>query len=136
MDQCTCPGELIRFQCTAIGPGTTLYKVTGCPDDRLNLLHTGFADGTADRDCRNGDVTARGVQGDTNTMTFISQLNFSYPTDQYVTVGCYYGNGSHFNPVGIRNLTIGMYLVNTSIMRDTWSGHLGLGSSPRKVLGF
>ena len=37
---CTCPNELVMFQCTIVGNGFTRYNVTGCSDEVLLLPHS------------------------------------------------------------------------------------------------
>ena len=89
LNQCTCPGHVVSFQCTTVGNGNTVYNVTGCPN-QLILLSTGFNDGTARRQCLNGAIRAYGVHADLSNMTFVSQLNIT-PSQYYedVTIECY-----------------------------------------------
>ena len=111
LNQCTCPGHVVSFQCTVVGDGNTVYNVTGCPD-QLTLLSTGFDDGTARRQCLNGAIRAYGVHVNPSNMTFVSQLNIT-PSQNYkdMTVECYREANGRLLLIDRKTFSVGKALI-------------------------
>ena len=111
---CTCPGDLVQYECTTSGPGRTVYNIDNC---ELRLLHSRFGTSSSSDECVDGQLnaTSRGVE--MNNGNYISNLYFT--TDSNVTVRC----SLNSSLVGQDNVSVitGMYIHNrqvTCIMHD------------------
>lgn len=95
---CTCVGHTLVFQCTAIGPGATIWHGSAlhCPlsSNEIPLLHSRFVNGNTSGTCNQGQIIAYalGVQG----LHFRSQLVISEVTAGMngTTVQCDYDDGA------------------------------------------
>ena len=111
---CTCPGDLVQYECTTSGPGQTVYNVDNC---ELRLLNSRFGTSRSLDECVDGQLnaTSRGVEIDNGN--FISNLYFT--TDSSVTVKCSLDSSL----VGQDSVSVitGMFIHNgkvTCIMHD------------------
>ena len=94
---CTCVGQTLVFQSTAIGPGATIWHGSAlhCPSslNEIHLLHSHFLNGNTSGTCNQGQIRAYalGVQG----LHFRSQLVISEATAGMngTTVECDYDDG-------------------------------------------
>ena len=73
---CSCPGEIITYECTIVSGSFTLWSVgAGC---QILLRHSQpFTDSLGT--CNNGEVVAQGVE--VNNNCFTSQLNILLTLD-------------------------------------------------------
>jgi hypothetical protein len=76
--ECACPGEVLSYTCTAVGPGSTVYtgSVFNCPSsqDRIVFRHSEFQPGSVKR-CTDGHIAGQPLVASNDTFT--SQLNVS-----------------------------------------------------------
>ena len=73
---CICVGELLQFECTVSGTGTTIWDgtaFTDCTGNRVALRHSQFREGT-NNSCNNGDIFGKNI-GDGVDNCFTSRLN-------------------------------------------------------------
>ena len=95
---CVCPENLIIYQCSIVGAGTTVWQGTAFQCSGLNrhisLRHSKF--NTSEKpfgECNNGAITARAIGVVDNNYT--SQLNVTVsPELNNKTVECVYDNGT------------------------------------------
>ena len=111
LDECTCPGHELRFQCTVMGGGFTIWRGTalnGCSNNRIQLRHTQFEDGLAVGQCNNGAITGHGLRR--VGLNFTSELAIHLDTlsNDYEgrVVECVYVNTSHITTIGTYVITL------------------------------
>lgn len=99
VSDCTCSGITVTFECTTMGPGSTVWILGSSNECEINLRHSQFRSGTAIGRCFNDLVEAVGIYTDGNFYT--SQLNISFNANFIgETVRCDYDNGA--SPATIR----------------------------------
>jgi hypothetical protein len=107
---CSCPGELLIFNCTAVGAGVTLWRGTvfNCPAAEILLRHSQYASGGsgASGTCNNGAITGQGLQNVVNN-NFISQLTVTVSAAlNRGSVECAYNDGQRTSRIGLSTLTV------------------------------
>ena len=94
---CVCPGDILTYECTVMGAGTTVWagNAFNCPsyDNEISLLHSRFmSDNVYYHTCNNGAIVARSLSVDGNNYT--SQLNVTVtPETIGKTIECHYDDG-------------------------------------------
>ena len=112
---CACLGDILTYQCTAVGGGNTQWGGTSfdCPDtsDEIVLSHTFYATEGTHGTCNNGAVTGHSL-GVRNGNCYTSQLNVTVQKT-LSTVQCVHNADS--GPIGIGESSImavsGIYIV-------------------------
>ena len=85
MSECTCPGDTLTYECTAMGGGSTVWTGTFFFDCLATtkdtvLLHRRFLSTTGtSATCNNGAIVARSLSVEGNNYT--SQLNVTVTPD-------------------------------------------------------
>lgn len=108
LNDCTCIGYPLEFECVAIGPGATIWQgsALNCPSslNKIQLYHSRFTSGRASGSCNSGNIVARAL--DTDGGRYRSLLNIHNLTPEMIgtTVECLYDNGTHIH--SINNITI------------------------------
>ena len=103
--ECICQGYNATFECSVVGPGSTVWRGSGfrdCTNNRITLFHSQFTGGTVGI-CNDGAIVGRsiGVENDCYT----SQLNVFVSSDVIGTsVFCSYDDG--LNEFDRGNLTV------------------------------
>ena len=76
---CVCVGELIQFECSASGTGTTIWEgsaFSNCTGSRIALRHSQFTGGGTSRSCNSGGIVGYSA-GDGVNDCYTSRLNVS-----------------------------------------------------------
>ena len=107
---CVCPGDVLTFNCTAVGTGTTQWGGTAfnCSGkgNSIILRHQRFNDpGGVAGECNNRTILGRSIEVDNDCYT--SQLNFTVtPSFNNKTVSCTHTSSVAVNIIGTSMLTI------------------------------
>jgi hypothetical protein len=94
---CTCPGDTLTYECTAMGGGPTVWtgSAFNCSSSShmILLLHNRFSSSKGDYgSCNNGAIVGRSVSAEGNSYT--SQLNVTITPDTAgKTIECEYDDG-------------------------------------------
>lgn len=99
---CTCVGYPLLFECTAVGPGATIWKggAFNCLQsaNEIRLLHSQFLQGTVNS-CNNGQIVGL-TAGVPETLHFHSHLTVDVSSEMNgTTVECEYDDGSTIHPL-------------------------------------
>lgn len=97
---CVCPGDVLLYECTIEGAGTTVWRGSAFMTcDYIALLHSQFTPGTGGT-CNRGALIASSLRTE-NGSRYTSQLNvtISRELDQ-TSVECVHDNGSRLLTVG------------------------------------
>lgn len=94
---CTCVGYPLLFECTAVGPGATIWKggAFNCPQssNEIRLLHSQFLIGTV-KNCNNGQIVGF-ASGVPEALHFLSHLTVEVSSEiNGTTVECEYDDGN------------------------------------------
>ena len=117
---CTCPGDVLIYECTVVSTNAGLTILKGNPafsdctgpsgmgnsDDQLGLEHGKFDQGVVEY-CNNGAVVGMSVTSENGSYT--SQFNVTVSSEQLLAGGmieCLHDNGSHVSVVGAANITV------------------------------
>ena len=106
---CSCPGDMLTFNCTAVGLGSTLWIGTAfdCIDggNEILLRHNGFITGGISGTCNNGAIVGRSLEVVDNCYT--SQLNVTISSNlNNKTVECIYNGNAGTITIGSPTLTV------------------------------
>lgn len=108
LSDCVCPGHNLRYECTVVGEGTTVWQGSAfsCPSiNDISLRHTKFRTQTAFGECNNGSISGRGVSVIGNSYT--SQLNVTVSSNlSGKTVECVYDDGLTTTTIGNSSMLI------------------------------
>ena len=105
VSECVCSGFNVTYECTTIGPGSTVWVLGDSQECEILLRHSQFASQTAVGRCMNGAVVGRGLQVDGNV--FISRLSVlasTYLNGRIIT--CEYNDGASQRVIGNSTLTL------------------------------
>ena len=96
---CLCPGDNLRFECTIVGKGTTLWTGSAFMTcDYIALLHSRFTQGTSGT-CNSGSLIGRSVGVESGCYT--SQLNITISRElDESSIECVHDNGTQLLTVG------------------------------------
>ena len=119
---CTCPGDVLMYECTVMSTSIGLTILKGNPaffdctgpggignsDDQLGLHHGKFDQGVVEH-CNNGAVVGRSLESENGSYT--SQFNITVNSEQLLAGGmieCLQDNGCHVSDsvVGAANITV------------------------------
>lgn len=117
--QCSCPGDILSFECMVIGNnfGTTVWRGSAfdCTSSEISLLHSLYVNSMhmpasthAYGDCNNGSIVAESLRRE-NTC-YISQLNVTVSADMIgKSIECIHDDASTSSEksVGIMNIITG-----------------------------
>lgn len=95
----TCPGDILTFECTTVGPGTTVWNGSAFNCDQgneINLRHSQLLDNRME--CNGGAIFGNIVHHDNNC--FVSQLNITASITISGTVSCFHDNTRSINHIG------------------------------------
>ena len=98
-DICLCPGDVVTYECTTIGGGSTVWKGSAFNDscNEIILLHDRYnSPGAYYVSCLNSNETivARGLPVEVNE-TYTSQLSVTLTASQFgKSIECRHDNGS------------------------------------------
>lgn len=104
---CLCSGETVTFECTAVGPGVTLWQGSAfmnCESNNIVLLHSQFSSrmGTSGA-CNNGAIIGWSLAVDNDCFT--SRLNVTMNTElEERYIECVYDDGIHPLSVGLSEI--------------------------------
>lgn len=108
LSDCVCSGHNLRYECTVVGEGTTVWQGSAfiCPSiNEISLRHTKFKTQTAVGECNNGSIRGHGVSVIGNCYT--SQLNVSVSSSlSGKTVECLYDDGLTTTTIGNHSIII------------------------------
>ena len=110
---CICPGQLVIYECTTEGPGSTRWRgsVFNCTSNEIRLRHSQFDSGSAVGVCNDGAILARGIRRD--NLTFISQLSVTIEKSMMgKTIQCLHHDGINGNIVGSHTISFGSFHHN------------------------
>ena len=116
---CTCPGDVLMYECTVVSTNVGFTVLKGKPDDffkctssssyngrDLALPHVRFDQGVVEY-CNNGAVVGRSLTSENGSYT--SQFNITVSSEQLLAGGmieCLHDNGSHVSVVEAANITV------------------------------
>ena len=97
--ECICQGYNATFECSVMGPGSTVWRGSGfrdCSDNRISLFHSQFSEGTVGT-CNNGAIVGRSIGVENSSYT--SRLDVLVSPDLIGTnISCSYDDGlNEFN---------------------------------------
>ena len=105
VSDCTCSSFNVIYECTTIGPGSTLWVLGSSAECGINLRHSLFMSQTAVGRCMNGAVEGRGLQVEGDA--YVSQLNVPVRTNLNGTiVQCEHDDGGSLTVIGTSTLTL------------------------------
>ncbi len=104
--ECACPGEVLSYTCTAVGPGSTVYtgSAFNCPSsqDQIVFRHSEFQPGTI-KTCTDGRIVGQPLVAHNGAYT--SQLNVSVDAElNNREVEC--RTTSRSTPIGTSNINV------------------------------
>ena len=108
-ERCLFPGDMITYECTAVGNGTVNVLWRGsalrCPNDNIEIILPLFYQMNTTNTCNNGTISGKIVR--VNNGTFTSQLNVIL-TDEIIGKGlvCAYDHGITDSEVTVGSLNI------------------------------
>ena len=107
-NQCTCPNNVLTYECTVTGPGSTVWKGSAfeCTSGEIVLQHNLFDQMPAAAGvCNGGLFVAYGIRVANNSYT--SQLNVTVShSTAGKTIQCAYDNGQHETIIGTDTVSI------------------------------
>ena len=101
-----CAGHQLIYECTAVGPGTTIWEGTAfrCAGGSILLSHNMFSSGTTDV-CNNGAIVGRSLS--VVDTCYTSQLNITTDvTMNGETVQCVHNNRERDDTIGTSTINI------------------------------
>ena len=95
LSDCTCLGHTQIFECTACGPGSTVWQGSAllieCPSTEFHLRHSQFSNSQAYKECNDGAIIARSVGSQGQCYT--SMLSVTVGQEMVnQTIECVYNN--------------------------------------------
>ena len=118
-ETCTCPGDVLIYECTVVSTNFAFTILKGKPDDffkcngsssnngrDLALSHKKFDEGVVVH-CNNGAVVGRSLTSENGSYT--SQFNVTVSSEQLLAGGmieCLLDDGTNQTVVGISNITV------------------------------
>ena len=105
---CTCPGELLRYECTAFGSGTTKWNGSAfdCTNNRIVLRHSQFSGTGATESCNGGAIVGYSYGNSVNDC-FTSRLNVTVDSSlDGETISCAHIGGEMTTVIGIHTIII------------------------------
>ena len=122
LSSCTCIGSSLIYECTAVGPGATIWKGSAfnCPEtvNEVQLLHSQFRNQdryTTMETCNNGQIVGYAVDVSEH-LEFRSRLLVQVTSSAMngTTVECYYDDGDE-----IHLLNSSKIILTTGIIKPT-----------------
>ena len=105
VSDCVCSGYNVTYECTTIGPGSTVWVLGNSSECEILLRHSQFASHTAVGQCMSGAVVGRGLQAAGSI--YISQFSVLVGTHlDGRTVQCKYDDGASQTVIGTNTLTL------------------------------
>ena len=107
---CTCPGNVLAFNCTVVGTatGNTVWQGTAfdCTANSVLLRHSRFeSPGGASDECNNGRIVGRSLDVEGNCYT--SQLTVAVSASfNNKTVSCIHNTGTGMITIDVSTLTV------------------------------
>ena len=95
---CTCPGEILTYECTVEGAGATVWKGSAfncrSANDGITLLHSRFdLSGGTDGECNNGAIVGRSLRVEDNYYTSLLSVTIT-PDMTGRSITCIHDNGT------------------------------------------
>ena len=110
VSDCTCVGHHLKFQCTAVGSGATIWRgsALNCPSslNEIQLYHSRFASGRAIGYCNDGNIVAYAVgiaEGQFRSNLLIVNLTREM---NGTTIECNYDDGANINSINSTTIAI------------------------------
>ena len=107
-NQCTCPGDLLEYECTAFGSGTTKWNGSAfdCTNNRIVLRHSQFSGTGATESCNGGAIVGYSYGNSVNDC-FTSRLNVTVDSSlDGETISCTHIGGETTTVIGINTVII------------------------------
>lgn len=107
LNDCTCLGHNLTFQCVVTGRGSTIWQGSAfnCSSG-IQLRHTLFQSGSPTGECNGGTIIAQGISA-SDLHCYTSQLIVSVtPSLNRKMIACVYDNGVNATFVGNYEVTI------------------------------
>lgn len=106
---CTCVGDLLVYECSAFGPGTTLWEGSAFRTDctgSIILRHSQFSTSQGARDsCNSGGIVGKSVN--VVDQCYTSQLNVTIDSSlNGATVSCIHVSNGERRKIGNNTITI------------------------------
>ena len=108
VNDCTCQGHNVRYECTVSGSGATIWKGTefDCSsNNEIIILHSINYTSERPKTCNNGAIVGRAVR--TENDSYMSQLTVHISDElNDTTVVCVHDNGTDSVEIGSAVLSI------------------------------
>ena len=120
INDCTCQGHDVTYECTVFGKGATIWKGTAfdcsLTNNELAIFHTINFTSQRPLPCNNGAIVGRAVKVENGSYT--SQITIRVSDEvNGTTVVCAHDNGTLSTEIGsaILNITTGIAIAGTVI---------------------
>ena len=116
---CLCPGDMLLYECTTVGRGTTVWRGSAFMScDYIALLHSQFDQSTYGI-CNNGALIGNSVRVENGSYT--SQLNITISRElDKTSIECIHDNHTQLLSVGMSTLELKGNLEIKNISNRQW----------------
>ena len=118
INDCTCEGHNVTYECTVFGNGATIWKGTAfdcsLTNNELAIFHTINFISQRPLPCNNGAITGSAVRAENGS--YISQISVRVSSElNGTTVACAHDNGTLSTEIGsaILNITTDIAIAGT-----------------------
>ena len=112
-----CPGNILIFECTVLGGGSTVFGGSAVICNDIILLHSLFntTNGTS-KSCENKTAVGQSLSAE-DSNCYTSQLNITVTSDVYGrSINCYHDNGTTEKLVGSHTIPVPSTTTHTGVV--------------------